>query len=97
MTILTKIQTSLLRYITRENNANDCEDNKDKVLLEPIPAFGDDIKQKEDHVTQIAFQNIHGMKTTLKHSEEVQAMNEVEIDIFGISEVNLKQSIQQRS
>ena len=88
MSILTRIQTSLLKYISR-NKANDCGDNEDGVLLEPIPAFGDDIKQKEDHVTRIAFQNIHGMKTTPGHSEEVQAMGEVKIDIFGISEVNL--------
>ena len=74
MSILTRIQSSLLKYIKR-NKANDCGDNEDGVLLEPIPAFGDDIKQKEGHVTRIAFQNIHGIKTTLDHSEEVQAMN----------------------
>ena len=88
MTILTRIQASLLKYITR-NNANACRDNGDEILSEPIPAFGDKIEQKESNVTRIAFQNIHGIKTTPEHSEEVQAMDELEIDIFGISEVNL--------
>ena len=88
MTILTRIQTSLLKYITR-NKTNACGDNEDEILSEPIPAFGDTIEQKESNVTRIAFQNIHGMKTTPEHSEEVQAMDELGIDIFGISEVNL--------
>ena len=88
MTILTRIQTSLLKYITR-NRANACGDNEDEILSEPIPAFGDKIEQKESNVTRFAFQNIHGMKTTPEHSEEVQAMDELEIDIFAISEVNL--------
>ena len=50
MTILTRIQASLLKYITR-NNANACGDNGDETLLAPIPAFGDKIEQKESNVT----------------------------------------------
>ena len=86
MTLLRKLQTSLLGYFARTTTS---ETEEDPILSQPIPAFGDDITQKNKQVTRVAFQNIHGMKTTIEHSEEVEAMNALQIDIFRISEVNL--------
>ena len=86
MTLLRKLQTSLLGYFDRTTTS---ETEEDPILSQPIPAFGDDITQKNKQVTRVAFQNIHGMKTTIEHSEEVEAMNALQLDIFGISEVNL--------
>ena len=68
MTLLRKLQTSLLGYFARTTT---CENEEDPIPSRPIPAFGDDITQKNKGVTRVAFQNIHGMKTTIEHSEEV--------------------------
>ena len=89
MTILRKLQTSLLGYFARTTT---CETEEDPIPTRPIPAFGDDITQKNKGVTRVAFQNIHGMKTTVEHSEEIEAMNALQLDIFGISEVNLTET-----
>ena len=46
MTILTRIQTSLLKYIT-SNRANASGDNGDEILSKPILAFGDKIEKRK--------------------------------------------------
>ena len=43
MTLLRKLQTSLLGYFARTTTS---ETEEDPILSQPIPAFGDDITQK---------------------------------------------------
>ena len=55
MTILRKLQTSLLGYFDRTTTS---ETEEEAILSEPIPAFRDDTTQKNKQATRVAFQNI---------------------------------------
>ena len=81
-------QRTLDRYWTGINQ-NKEDNDKDEERRPPIPRFGDNIEQKEEGTIIVACQNVHGMKVDREYSEEINAMKELKIDVFGISELNV--------
>ncbi len=68
-------------------------------LIKNIEAVGDPLLPKQDSILRIAFQNIHG--TTDLHGcavpSEVEAIEELDIDIMGMAETNRPWSSHQKS
>ena len=67
--------------------------------IKNIEAVGDTILPKQNATLRIAFQNIHG--TTDLHGyevpSEIEAIDELEIDIMGMAETNRPWSLQQKA
>lgn len=67
--------------------------------IKNIEAVGDSILPKQKSTLRIAFQNIHGI-TDLRGYEvpsEVEAIEELEIDLMGMAETNRPWSLQQKA
>jgi hypothetical protein len=64
-----------------------------------IEASGDAFEAKQDGIIRIAFQNIHGTSDLrgLAVPSEVEAMDELEVDIMGMAETNKPWTNQQKS
>ena len=68
-------------------------------LSENIDATGDALIQKQEGTLRMAFQNIHGASDLRGWivPSEIEAMEELEIDIMGMAETNKPWSPQQKS
>ena len=68
-------------------------------LSENIEATGDTLIQKQEGTLRIAFQNIHGASDLRGWTvpSEIEAMEELEIDIMGMAETNKPWSPQQKA
>ncbi len=64
-----------------------------------IPAYGGDISSKSDGAFRIGTQNINGLhiESVYTGSEEIDAMENLGIDILGLSEINTKLSSESRT
>ena len=96
MTTKTSNQTRLTKYFATKGNDNETEkaneieeEEKEEELLDYIPAFGDDIAQRTEGEVLAAFQNVNGLKELGGQLNELQAMEDLSINILGISETNL--------
>ena len=94
MTTKISNQTRLTKYFATKGNenetekANEIEEEKEEELVDYIPAFGDDIAQRTEGEVLAAFQNVNGLKELGGQLNELQAMEELSINILGISETN---------
>ena len=67
--------------------------------IKNIEAVGDTLLPKQDSILRIAFQNIHGTTDLRGYAvpSEVEAIEELEIDIMGMAETNRPWSSQQKA
>lgn len=67
--------------------------------IKNIEAAGDTLLPKQDSILRIAFQNIHGTTDLRGYAvpSEVEAIEELEIDIIGMAETNRPWSLQQKA
>jgi len=62
---------------------------------EQIPAFGGDIKTKEDGTLRVGSQNVNGLNlrgSINSGAEEIDAMETLGLDVMGLVETNVKLS-----
>lgn len=61
-----------------------------KTIVSNITATGDELQTKPENTIRIAFQNIHGVTDLRGHAvpSEIEAMDELDIDIMGMAETN---------
>ena len=73
-------------YQRRVNEADFTGQN----TVKNIEASGDEITSKEENTLRIAFQNVHGASDSRgwEAPSEIEAMEELEIDIMGMAETN---------
>jgi hypothetical protein len=73
--------------------------NSDTPVFSNIEAAGDKLTDKDRHTIRLAFQNIHGA-TNLRGggiASEIDAMEELKIDIMGMAETNRPWTPEQRA
>ena len=64
-----------------------------------LPPTGDDLLEKQNNILRFAYQNIRGTSnaTGLFIPDEIDAMENLSIDVMGMSETNRPWSLEQRS
>lgn len=70
-----------------------------ETFLQGIPAFGSALTEKEKQCLRLAFQNINGILTSkeLLGTEELEAMDQLGVDILGLIETNINWSVDARA
>jgi hypothetical protein len=69
-----------------------------KTFIPNIEAVGDPLLEKEEGILRLAFQNVHGVSGLrgLEVPSEIEAMEDLEIDIMGMAETNVVWTSEQK-